>query len=85
MEVWSNDKEGDVQDVAEKSRLIINYNTYMKIKKIKDFMLEEYAEMSPRSQYMVDLTLKAEGECILVKNKRQWRLMKNEDVLVVVK
>lgn len=55
------------------------------MKKYKDFMLEEYAELSPRSQYVVDLTLKAEGECVLVKNKRQWRLMKNEDVLLVVK
>lgn len=57
----------------------------MKTIKYKDFMLEDYCEMSPRSQYVVDLTLKAEGEVVLVKNKRQWRIMKNEDVLVVVK
>lgn len=57
----------------------------MKMRKYKDFMLEEYAELSPRSQYVVDLTLKAEGEVILVKNKKQYRIMKNEDILVIVK
>lgn len=40
----------------------------MKTRKYKDFMLEEYAELSPRSQYVVDLTLKAEGEVILSQN-----------------
>lgn len=58
----------------------------MKIKSYKEFMLEEGTTLSPRSQYVVDLALRADGEVILLRTKgRKYKILKLPDVLVIKK
>jgi len=55
----------------------------MKTKNFEAFINDEYSELSPRSQYLAEITHKADGEVVLLRYKAGWKILKKDDILII--